>query len=140
MTSAKVLHPLDAGLVEVGAASSGLPFPPNGWEIIQEWGLGYALRHSNGLRVLIDCSQKSDESWWVHVSFSRKAWTPSHEDACIVKRDFLGDRYAYAVHPPRENYVNIHNHCLHLWAVCDQANGAVLPEFSDVLEGIGRSI
>jgi hypothetical protein len=35
-------------------------------------------------------------------------------------------------------YVNIHKHCLHLWAKLD--GGAVLPEFSAVLAGIGRSI
>jgi hypothetical protein len=136
----KTLHPLDAGLAAVGWQPSGLPFPPKGWNVTREWGLGYALGHSNGLRAIIDCSQKADDRWWVHVSVSRKAWTPSHSDMCQVKRDFLGDRYAYAVHPPSENYVNIHNHCLHLWALVDQADGRVLPEFSDVLEGIGRSI
>jgi hypothetical protein len=136
----KSLHPLDAGLLEIGAPVSGLEFPPRGWEIIQEWGLGYALRHSNGLLVLIDCSQKDDDKWWVHVSFSRAKWDPTHADTCQVKREFLGDRYAYSVHPPEENYVNIHTHCLHLWALVDVGNGKVLPEFSDVLAGVGRSI
>jgi hypothetical protein len=134
------LHPLDAGLLEIGVDPSGLTFPPDGWAITQEWGLGYALRNTNGLRVLIDCSMKDDGRWWVHVSFSRKQWDPSHSDACQVKRDFLGDRYAYAVHPPSEKYVNIHSHCLHLWCLVDADSGCVLPEFSDVIEGVGRSI
>lgn len=136
----KSLHPLDAGLLEIGCDPSGMEFPPRGWEIIQPWGLGYALRHSNGLRVLIDCAMKDDGRWWVHVSFSRKSWDPTHADTCQVKREFLGNRYAYVVHPPAENYVNIHSHCLHLWALVDADNGRVLPEFSDVLEGVGRSI
>jgi len=136
----RALHPLDAGLLEIGCDPSGMAFPPVGWEVIQEWGLGYALRHSNGLRVLIDCGSKDDGKWWVHISFSRKSWDPTHADTCQVKRDFLGDRYAYIVHPPSDKYVKIHSHCLHLWALVDNGYGRVLPEFSDVLEGVGRSI
>jgi hypothetical protein len=136
----KAIHPLDAGLLEIGCEPSGLTFPPNGWQIIQEWGLGYAMRHANGLRVLIDCGLKEDNFWWVHVSFSRKSWDPTYADACQVKQDFLGDRYTYTVHPPQEKYVNIHAHCLHLWSRVDGNGGRVLPEFSDILEGVGRSI
>jgi hypothetical protein len=136
----KTLHPLDAGLMEIGAPVSGLQFPPDGWRVIQEWGNGYALGHVNGLRVMVDVGLKDDNRWWLHVSFSRKAWTPSHDDTCQVKRDFIGDRYAYIVHPPAEKYVNIHQHCLHLWALVSADQGRVLPEFSDFLEGIGRSI
>jgi hypothetical protein len=136
----KSIHPLDAGLLEIGCPTSGLAFPPKGWEILEEWGLGYALRHTNGLRVLIDCATKKDDKLWVHVSFSRKSWTPTHSDACQVKSDFLGDRYAYSVHPPSDKYVNIHNHCLHLWCLVDAARGRVLPEFSEVLPCIGRSV
>lgn len=115
---------------------------PKGWEIIQEWVLGWALRQKNGgLRVVIDCAQKSDGNTWIHVSASRKDWTPSHADMAQVKHDFIGDdRYAYSVWPPIEKYVNIHPHCLHLWARQDGHTGQVLPEFSEELEGIGVSI
>lgn len=130
---------MDWALSEIGSPVSGLKFPPAAWEIIQEWGCGWALRHANGLRVLIDCSLKNDGKWWVHVSYSRKSWTPTQADGVMVKRAFLGDRYAYAVFPPQENYVNIHAHCLHLWALVDDKDGAVLPEFSDLVNGV-RSI
>lgn len=136
----KCLHPLDAGLMEVGARLSGLHFPPAGWRIIQEWGLGYALDNYSGLRVLIDCCQKRDDRWWVHISVSRKDRIPSYSDMASVKRDFLGERYAYSVWAPSEFHVNIHAHCLHLWALCDDSNGMALPEFSEVLPNIGRSI
>jgi hypothetical protein len=135
----KALHPLEAGLMEIKAPSCGLRFPPEGWEITQEWGLGYALRHTNGLLVLIDCSLKSDNRWWLHVSYSRKAWTPTHADTCQIKCEFIGERYAYAVFPPSSKYVNIHQHCLHLWALVE-GDGRVLPEFSYTLSGVGRSI
>ncbi len=66
-----VLNPLDAALSDLGKPASGLIFPPEGWEIVQEWGLGYALRHRNGLRVIVDCGLKDDDKFWLHVSFLR---------------------------------------------------------------------
>lgn len=131
------LHPMDAALMDLNLPLSGLPFPPTGWELLQEWGgNGYALRHRNGLRAIIDCSRKDDDRYWVHVSVSRAKWNPTHEDMCLVKRAFIGDRYAYAVHPPQSEYVNIHSHCLHLWALVDANLGRVLPEFSGDLGGV----
>ncbi len=115
---------------------------PNGWEVIEPFGDGYALRQkAGGLRVIVDCEEKADGLPWLHVSVSRKGWTPSHADMALVKRDFIGgDRYAYSVWPPEEHYVNIHIHCLHLWARMDTPTGQVLPEFSAELEGIGKSV
>lgn len=115
---------------------------PQGWEVLQAWGEGWAVAQRNGgLRVIVDCEIKADGSPWLHVSVSRKSWTPTHEDMVLVKHDFIGDdRYAYSIWPPKEHYVNIHAHCLHLWARLDEANGRVLPEFSAELEGIGKSI
>lgn len=114
---------------------------PDGWEVIHKWGEGYALRDRTGeLRVLIDCEEKSDGQQWIHVSASRKKWAPSHADMCRVKKDFIGcDRYAYSIWPPVDRYVNIHPYCLHLWARIEGV-GQVLPEFSAVIEGFGRSI
>jgi hypothetical protein len=112
---------------------------PRGWQIVQLWGQGYCVQQiGGGLRVIIDCEEKSDGHEWLHVSVSRKSWTPTHEDMQTVKTDFIGAwRYAYAVWPPVDKYVNIHPHCLHLWARLD--GKPVLPEFSAILEGV-RSI
>ena len=58
-----------------------------------------------------------------------------------VKLAFIGpEKYAYAVWPPTDKYVNIHPHCLHLWARLDLTDGRVLPEFSEILPEVGRSI
>ena len=93
------------------------------------------------MRVIIDCEEKSDGFPWLHVSVSRKSWTPTHEDMAIVKLAFIGpEKYAYAVWPPTDKYVNIHPHCLHLWARLDLKDGRVLPEFSEILPEVGRSI
>lgn len=133
------IHPLDAGLLEIGQPVSGLAFPPAGWHVIGDWGAGYALGNHDGLRLIIDCSQKDDDRWWIHISVSRAKRTPSHEDMAAAKRAFLGDRYAYAVYPPRAQYVNIHPNCLHLWSLIDDRDGRILPEFSAELN-IGLSI
>ena len=113
---------------------------PKGWTMLQQWGSGLALReHNGGLRVIVDCEYKRDGKAWVHVSVSRKDRIPSHEDMCKVKTAFIGERYAYAVYPPSDKYVNIHPNCLHLWALAE-GESQVLPEFSEELEAIGRSI
>ena len=113
---------------------------PNGWRVIQRWGDGWVCGEiGGGLRVIVDCETKADGNHWIHVSYSRKGWTPSHDDTCKVKAAFIGNRYAYAVFPPADRYVNIHAHCLHLWS-CVEGDGRVLPEFSEILPGIGVSV
>ncbi len=110
---------------------------PDDWQFLQRWGDGYAFA-KGGLRVIVDCCEKEDGNQWIHLSYSRKNWAPSHADTILVKEAFLGNRYAYAVLPPKERYVNIHANCLHLWARLDGT--PVLPHFDDVIEGVGRSI
>ena len=123
-----------------GGESFTVPYPPKNWHYLGKWGDGHCFAHKNGLRVIIDCEVKADLRRWVHVSMSRLKWNPSHEDMAMVKRAFIGnDRYAYSVWPPEEQYVNIHKHCLHIWALAE-GDGRSLPEFSNVFEGIGRSV
>jgi hypothetical protein len=110
---------------------------PNDWQFLQRWGDGYAFA-KGGLRVIVDCCEKEDGNQWIHLSYSRKNWAPSHADTILVKEAFLGNRYAYSVLPPKERYVNIHANCLHLWARLDGT--PVLPRFDEVIEGVGRSI
>ncbi len=115
---------------------------PDGWQVIQRWGDGYACQEiRGGLRVLVDCEEKADGQRWLHVSYSRKDWVPSHADTCKVRDAFIGtERYAYAVFPPSEKYVNIHPNCLHLWCRWSNDDGRVIPEFSEILPGIGVSV
>lgn len=122
-----------------GEAFGAVHYPPADWHFLQSWGDGHCFVHRNGLRVIVDCEPKSDGKRWLHVSVSRRKWIPSHDDMCLVKDAFVGDRYAYAVFPPRDMYVNIHENCLHLWALAE-GDGIVLPEFSADISGIGRSV
>jgi hypothetical protein len=65
---------------------------------------------------------------------SRKKYIPSRLDMVMVNEAFIGDRYAYAVFPPSEQYVNVHLNCLHLWSLAER-DGRVLPEFSGLVLG-----
>ena len=114
---------------------------PKGFALIKSWGDGFAYQQiAGGLRVIVDAEVKADGNRWLHVSVSRKDWTPSHEDMALIKAAFVGERYAYSVWSPSDLHVNIHAHCLHLWALLDDSDGRVLPEFSAIIDGLGRSI
>jgi hypothetical protein len=77
---------------------------------------GAAYRCSRGLLVMAEVELVRGEMW-LHVSLSRAAALPSWEDLREVKDLFVGrDRKAVQVLPPASEYVNIHPHCLHLYA------------------------
>ena len=67
----------------------------------------------------------SVETGWDHVSVSKlvigkngkaHAVTPTWEEMCVIK-DLFWDENDCVVqfHPPKQDYVNTHNNCLHLW-------------------------
>ena len=82
----------------------------------------------DGLMVIASCGEYEDGKEWLHISFSRKSRIPSYDDMQRVKRDFIGeDKKAVFVLPEKENYVNIHKNCLHLFYSKENP----LPEFSN---------
>lgn len=53
---------------------------------------------------------------WEHVSVSRIERTPTWEEMAQVKSLFWDDSdLVIQIHPPKESYINNHEHCLHLW-------------------------
>lgn len=53
---------------------------------------------------------------WDHVSISNPTRTPSWDVMCVIKDIFFEpDEVVMQLHPAKTNYVNIHEHCLHLW-------------------------
>lgn len=53
---------------------------------------------------------------WEHVSVSHKKNTPSWEVMCEIKNMFFYDEeVVIQFHPKKSEYVNNHEHCLHLW-------------------------
>lgn len=58
----------------------------------------------------------SDQEGWEHVSVSLPNSTPSWRVMCQIKDIFWGaEDCVVQYHPSREEYVNFHPHCLHLW-------------------------
>jgi hypothetical protein len=54
---------------------------------------------------------------WDHVSISRTDRVPNWYEMCQIKELFFEeDEWAMQVHPPRSEWVNNHEHCLHLWS------------------------
>lgn len=111
---------------------------PKGYMTLQQREDGTSMRSPKGLMV-ISSIQRQGEDVWLHVSYSYPNKTPTHADTCRIKNDFFGENiYAYAIFPPKEKYVNLHKHCLHLWGCMN--DDQKLPEFSGFIKGIGRSI
>lgn len=58
----------------------------------------------------------SNGGGWDHVSVSLKGRCPRWQEMCYIKDLFFADdEYAIQYHPKKADYVNIHDHCLHLW-------------------------
>lgn len=53
---------------------------------------------------------------WEHLSVSMPSRTPTWEQMCKMKSIFWGeDEVCVEYHPKKEDYVNNHPHCLHIW-------------------------
>jgi hypothetical protein len=80
------------------------------------------------LRVLA-----TDQMGWEHVSVSLKGRCPYWDEMCHVKSLFWDDEdCVMQLHPPRSQWVNNHNTCLHLWRPLD----AAIPQPPSILVGI----
>ena len=83
-------------------------------------------QHQTNLRVIQEI-ETHDGKEWLHTSMSRPDRIPSYQDITAVKDQFIGSaRKAIIVLPSREEHVNIHPFCLHLYS-CLQEDG--LPDF-----------
>jgi len=77
----------------------------------------FAIPLSNRTFIQVIASDGMD---WQHVSavaFSdRKPRTPTWSEMCKIKDLFWNeDECVVQFHPPKSEYVNNHEHCLHLW-------------------------
>lgn len=99
------------------------------WEIEQVGADGAVYRsHAQSLCVILTCAVEQDRHAWLHLSLSHAARIPSWRELREAKEIFLGDREAYQILPPKERYVNIHPHVLHLFARL--VHDPVLPDFT----------
>lgn len=58
----------------------------------------------------------SDGEGWEHVSVSLNHRTPRWNEMCYIK-DLFWDEEDWVIqfHPAKDNNINLHPHCLHLW-------------------------
>jgi hypothetical protein len=65
----------------------------------------------------------SDQLGWKHLSVTnaQKKVMPSWNIMCRLKEAFFGDEdWVCQFHPAKEDYVNDHPFCLHLWQSLDE--------------------
>jgi len=86
------------------------------------------LHRLNGLTAIVSGTVEEDGRRWLHLSIAHPLGLPSWESLRHAKELFLGrDSRAVQVLPPADEYVNIHQNCLHLWCCID---GDPLPDFT----------
>ena len=69
----------------------------------------------NGCNVIVS----KDAGLW-HLSISRKNRLPSYDDLKEARYRFMPDikpdiKYVVQIFPPKQDFVNLHEYCLHLW-------------------------
>lgn len=102
---------------------------PPAWHIVELLFDGGKYRNPRReLAAIFSVNRENDGRFWLHLSVSHARRIPTWPELIEVKELFLGDREAYAVAPPRERYINIHPHVLHLFALLD--GEPVLPDFT----------
>jgi hypothetical protein len=80
----------------------------------------------------------SDGEGWQHVSVSLEfeSKTPSWNVMCKIKELFWEpEEAAIQIHPPRSEYVNNHEYCLHLWRCTDGREQPLPPSILVGLKG-----
>lgn len=94
---------------------------PQNWRILRKDEDGAAYKSRTGLVVIISCCVERDGKNWVHLSVSKRKQYPSWDEFSQVKDLFLGsESLAIQVLPPRSEWVNDHNYCLHLYQCLDE--------------------
>ena len=126
------------GLTDLPVAHDNLDFSGRGgWALLAERtdGAAFRTRNTPDKSILVIATlEEVDGLRWLHVSFSRKGRVPTWEDISFVKTQVISeDVKAIMVFPKTENYVNLHKHCLHLYA---PVGHDPLPDFEATLAGM----
>lgn len=83
--------------------------------------------------VASDGAITEDAEAWEHVSVSLPDRTPTWAEMCALKSIFWDDEDTVVqFHPPRSEWVNNHQHCLHMW----RPVGLVVPRPPALMVGV----
>jgi hypothetical protein len=75
----------------------------------------------------------SDGEGWEHVSVSYPNRCPTWNEMCMIKDIFWDeDDCVIQYHPPKEDYIDNHKFCLHLW----RPIGVEIPRPPKIMVGI----
>ncbi len=95
---------------------------------------GCSFVSTDRLFVIFSIDKELDNKYWLHVSFSRKNRIPDYDDIIRIKKHFIGEnKKAIMIFPEKENHVNLHPYCLHLWSCLETDN---IPDFTHGLNSI----
>lgn len=85
------------------------PGDPFGWFMVPFYPKGKCV-------AVMIAVQADDQSDWEHVSASLRTRTPTWDEMCFLKKLFWDDEETIVqYHPPKSEYVNRAQNCLHLW-------------------------
>lgn len=81
-----------------------------------QWGAFKIMGPCGRELVIMSAGASCDSGDWEHVSVSLSSRPPNWQEMCFVKSLFWeDDECVVQFHPPKADYINIHEHCLHLW-------------------------
>lgn len=94
-----------------------------------------AWRDTKTGMTIIESTERPDGREWYHVSFSFPDHLPTYDDLQRVRKCFIGEAYtALQIFPPKSEYVNFHQFCLHLYVCLSEE---IVPD--SILTSIQRS-
>jgi hypothetical protein len=102
---------------------------PASWTIHERKrdGIHY-VQSISGLSLIVSGDTEWDGRRWIHMSIACPWRMPTWMELVAAKEMVIGrDAYAVQVIPPRNEYVNQHPYCLHLFSCID---GHPLPDFT----------
>jgi len=78
------------------------------------YGKAYIVKHPRTGAKLV-CIASNDKGW-NHISVSLANRTPTWDEMAYIKKVFFDDEdLCVQIHPKKSQYVNYHEHCLHIW-------------------------
>ena len=101
-----------------------------GWHAVPEAISGqHVFKHRGRQLLAILTAAIHAEDTWIHLSVSHRVAVPCWDDLVFAKETLLGEHVrAIQVLPPRREWVNICERCLHLWV---NLSREVLPDFTE---------
>jgi len=77
----------------------------------------HVWRSESNIKVFYSEDNTPKWGWLKHLSISKKDRYPTWDEIVMVKEKFLGDIDVAMILPKKEDYINLHENCFHLWQI-----------------------